>query len=81
VQIYVNGRGEGRRFDVCLRKMRVEGKRGKMVVDEIIKNYRISGERYICLHNNSNSVALVRERTLLTERPPLVGEVSANFCG
>jgi hypothetical protein len=26
-------------------------------------------------------VALVRERTIPTERPPLVGEVSANFCG
>jgi hypothetical protein len=28
-----------------------------------------------------NSVALVRERTVPTERPPLVGEVNANFCG
>jgi hypothetical protein len=28
-----------------------------------------------------NSVALVRKRTIPTERPPLVGEVSANFCG
>jgi hypothetical protein len=28
-----------------------------------------------------NSLALVRERTISTERPPLVGEVSANFCG
>jgi hypothetical protein len=28
-----------------------------------------------------NSLALVRERTIPTERPPLVGEVSANFCG
>jgi hypothetical protein len=28
-----------------------------------------------------NSMALVRERTIPTERPPLVGEVSANFCG
>jgi hypothetical protein len=28
-----------------------------------------------------NSVALVRERTIPTERPPLVCEVSANFCG
>jgi len=28
-----------------------------------------------------NSVALVRERTIPTERPPSVGEVSANFCG
>jgi hypothetical protein len=27
------------------------------------------------------SVALVRERTIPTERQPLVGEVSANFCG
>jgi hypothetical protein len=26
-------------------------------------------------NNNNNSVALVRERTISTERPPLVGEV------
>jgi hypothetical protein len=32
-------------------------------------------------NNNNNSMALVRERTMPTERPPLVGEVSANFCG
>jgi hypothetical protein len=29
----------------------------------------------------TNSVTLVRERTILTEWPPLVGEISANFCG
>ena len=39
-----------------------------------------------CLYLNTNqiklnSVALVRERTIPTERPPPVGEVSANFCG
>jgi hypothetical protein len=28
-----------------------------------------------------NSVALVRKRTIPTERPPHVVEVSANFCG
>jgi len=28
-----------------------------------------------------NSVALVYTRTIPTERPPPVGEVSANFCG
>jgi hypothetical protein len=28
-----------------------------------------------------NSVALVRQRTILTERPSLVGEVSAKFSG
>jgi len=31
--------------------------------------------------NKQNSVALVRTRTIPTERPPPVGEVSANFCG
>jgi hypothetical protein len=30
---------------------------------------------------NQLSVASVRERTIPTERPPLVGEDSANFCG
>jgi hypothetical protein len=29
----------------------------------------------------ANSVALVRERTIPTQRPPLIGEVSANVCG
>jgi hypothetical protein len=28
-----------------------------------------------------NSVVVVRKRTIPTERPPLVGEVSANLCG
>jgi hypothetical protein len=31
--------------------------------------------------NKKHSVALVRKRTIPTELPPLVGEVSANFCG
>jgi hypothetical protein len=29
----------------------------------------------------TNSVAWVHEQTIPTERPPLVGEVNANFCG
>jgi hypothetical protein len=29
----------------------------------------------------NNSVALVPERTIPTELPPLVGEVSDDFCG
>jgi hypothetical protein len=28
-----------------------------------------------------NSMVWVRERTIPTERPPLVGEVIANLCG
>jgi hypothetical protein len=31
--------------------------------------------------NELNSVVSLHERTILTERPPLVGEVSANFLG
>jgi hypothetical protein len=30
-------------------------------------------------YSNCNSMALVRERTIPTERPPLVGEVNASF--
>jgi hypothetical protein len=34
------------------------------------------------INNNSNLVALVRERTIPTNRPtPVVGEVSASSCG
>ena len=33
------------------------------------------------LPHRFNSVALVRERTIPTERPPPLGEVSANLCG
>jgi hypothetical protein len=31
--------------------------------------------------NKTNTVAWVRERTIPTDRPPLAGEFSANFCG
>jgi hypothetical protein len=31
--------------------------------------------------SEGKTVALVRERTVPTERLPLVGEISANFCG
>jgi len=36
---------------------------------------------YFIIRLLTNSAALVRERTIPTERPPPVGEVSANFCG
>jgi hypothetical protein len=31
-------------------------------------------------NNNNNSMALFRERAISTERPRLVGEISADFC-
>jgi hypothetical protein len=33
------------------------------------------------IYKNLNSVAVVRKQSMPTERPPLVGEVSANLCG
>jgi hypothetical protein len=36
---------------------------------------------FVVISNNNNSVDLVGERSIPTELPPLVGEVSANFCG
>jgi hypothetical protein len=36
---------------------------------------------YKQIKNNINFVALFRGRTIPTERPPLVGEINANFCG
>jgi hypothetical protein len=33
------------------------------------------------IYIEKKTVAVVRKRTLPTERPPLVGEVNANLCG
>jgi hypothetical protein len=40
-----------------------------------------SQNRLPALSLKKNSMVWVRERTIPTERPPLVGEVIANFCG
>jgi hypothetical protein len=42
--------------------------------------YRMTTETQICISLNHNSVALVGKQNIPTERQPLVGEVSANFC-
>ena len=42
---------------------------------------RVKPTSHLHLKKKLNSVALVRTRTIPTERPPPVGEVSANFCG
>jgi hypothetical protein len=39
------------------------------------------GRILLCLYKTKTPWPLVRKRTIPTERPPLVGEVSANFCG
>jgi hypothetical protein len=44
-------------------------------------NVPIQATNKITYKTKLNSVALVRERTIPTERPLPVGEVSANFCG
>jgi hypothetical protein len=46
----------------------------------LFRNYNEQGTDFL-VTNNNNSMALVRELTIPTERPPLVFEVSANFSG
>jgi hypothetical protein len=49
-----------------------------------VSHYPISATLIILKQNKNkqtNSMVWVRERTIPTERPPLVGEVIANFCG
>jgi hypothetical protein len=45
-----------------------------------VPRYRIMKD-YLNKQQQTNSMVWVRERTISTERPPLVGEVIANFCG
>jgi hypothetical protein len=45
-----------------------------------MRRFDQSNENYQLNQNKQNSVAWVRERTIPIERPPLVGEVSDNFC-
>jgi hypothetical protein len=40
-------------------------------------NLFINNKKYLIFNFNS----MVRERTIPTERPPLLGEVIASFCG
>jgi hypothetical protein len=58
-----------------------------------IKKFHTQGLAAMAMHNLTprvcnirvvkklNSVVCIRKRTIPTESPPLVGEVSANFCG
>jgi hypothetical protein len=52
-----------------------QGKPGKLVLNIGIVQIRCNRKQ------TANSVALVRERTIPTERASLIGEVSANFYG
>jgi hypothetical protein len=42
---------------------------------------RSGGPGSITGNKQTNSIVRVRKRTIPTERPPLLGEVVANFCG
>jgi hypothetical protein len=60
-------------------------KLGRLIVDtciwneKAIREHRLENEK--TKTKNLNSMVWVRERTIPTERPPLVGEVTDNFCG
>ena len=77
LKLTVAGTSESRAFSLVVRPtdMRLEFGHPCCVCNNEVKY--IEGPTKAKL----NSVALVRERTIPTERPPPVGEVSANFCG
>jgi hypothetical protein len=64
------------RMTVASRKREYEGRGVSMFWSRYVAK---SGEDRIKI--KLNPVALLRERTLPTERPPLIGEVCVNFCG
>ena len=67
---------------ISLTEERAVGVRGRIIIHGWIFNVKSSYGRTVYETKlKLNSVALVRERTIPTERPPPVGEVSANFCG
>jgi len=63
-------------LDISESRWEMSGKFWNVVLEKDGESHRVKG--YPTL---KNSVALVRERTIPTERPPPVGEVSANFKG
>jgi len=48
-------------------------------LQRMMRNLRHSTMQYTCFPRKKNSVALVRERTIPTEQPPPVGEVTPTF--
>jgi hypothetical protein len=53
-----------------------------MVIQRTFSLFYWTRHKLVALRTNKKySVALVREQTIPTERSPLVGEVSSNFCG
>jgi hypothetical protein len=67
---------------ICLRNVRITPIRLFYydVTQFIMRNFT-SMNIYIYIYITENSMVWVRERTIPTERPPLVGKVIANFCG
>jgi hypothetical protein len=52
-----------------------------VIIIIIIYIVNVTNTLKITQTKKKNSMVCVRERTIPTERPPLVGEVIANFCG
>jgi hypothetical protein len=63
---------------ISLRRGKCERKNVWLKEEQYVNNNNIR-ERW-ARHNKKNSMVWVRERTIPAERPPLVGEVNANFC-
>jgi hypothetical protein len=71
---------ENKYSDVNFNRTRYKFKgQGKMI--RVRKFFKLQTTHSDNKQIKTNSEAWVREWTISTERPPLVGQVSANFCG
>jgi hypothetical protein len=81
----INGRAHGVVFvRVYLCSIKLSSSQQIKAEDRHIRGHHIEYLHVVipCLqYLLTYAMALVRKRTIPTERPPLVGEVSANFCG
>jgi hypothetical protein len=59
----------------------ITGDRRLNIISSFSRTKRPRSNMQELIYKETNSVALVRKRTIPTERPLLVGEVSANFSG
>jgi hypothetical protein len=86
-QVHLNGVLNESLLSLCLCVRVSLSLLSKLLVEKLLRHRIRTKDQNNCwkrlikgkLRNNNNSVAWVRKRTILTERPPFVGEVNAKF--
>jgi hypothetical protein len=82
-QVLVGNKGRGQlgSLSVGEKELKLLQKNNRMTIERRHTKMLCMLHRWILHSKCCTPWPLVRKRTIWTERPPLVGEVSANFCG